>query len=355
MIHSYNKDSGLYSLVELDELARFSVKIGSNPLLIQGAGGNTSIKIDNTLWVKASGIHLSTALDRHIFVPLNLNGIRKRLNAGENEVTQGEILNNTHTDNLRPSIETSLHALMPHKIVLHVHSVNAIAFAIQSNGKTSLTKILDGFRWGWVPYARPGVPLTRNVEVAIKERPDIDILVLANHGIMVGSGSIDEAESLLTEIESRINLVPREIHKLNENELKRISLNTNYKIPASSNIQALAIDSISLAAATTRSLYPDHVVFLGPGPIPTINKKEISNWLNKNITNEKIYPVIIIPDLGVLIHKNTSESIEEMVVCLADILLRVQSIENLVFLSEAQERELINWDAEKYRQTLNNI
>jgi rhamnose utilization protein RhaD (predicted bifunctional aldolase and dehydrogenase) len=45
----------------LDDLRRMSARVGANILLVQGAGGNSSVKRDDVLWVKASGRWLSEA------------------------------------------------------------------------------------------------------------------------------------------------------------------------------------------------------------------------------------------------------------------------------------------------------
>ena len=53
---------------ELKKLSNLSEDIGKNLNLIQGAGGNSSVKIDEVLWVKASGYWLSDANKKNIFV-----------------------------------------------------------------------------------------------------------------------------------------------------------------------------------------------------------------------------------------------------------------------------------------------
>lgn len=45
----------------IEDLRKFSSIIGNNLELIQGAGGNTSLKENNILWIKASGCWLSDA------------------------------------------------------------------------------------------------------------------------------------------------------------------------------------------------------------------------------------------------------------------------------------------------------
>ena len=52
---------------------------------------------------------------------------------------------------LRPSIETTVHALMPQRVVVHVHCVNTIAWAIRSDAEArqrvaDLGEVLAGLR-----------------------------------------------------------------------------------------------------------------------------------------------------------------------------------------------------------------
>ena len=58
-------------MVELDKLRTLSARVGADPLLVQAAGGNTSLKHDGVMWIKASGTWLKDAAARDIFVPLD--------------------------------------------------------------------------------------------------------------------------------------------------------------------------------------------------------------------------------------------------------------------------------------------
>ena len=46
---------------EMTALRALSAKVGANPLLVQAAGGNTSLKENGVLWIKASGTWLMNA------------------------------------------------------------------------------------------------------------------------------------------------------------------------------------------------------------------------------------------------------------------------------------------------------
>ena len=134
--------------VELSSLRNISKQIGSNRMLIQGAGGNSSVKLNGTIYIKASGHWLSDAEKKNIFVPLNLKSIIE--NIDDPDSVFESIINDGLENNLKPSIETTLHALMPHKYVLHVHSINTLSYAILLDGENRIDQELKLVNWSWV-------------------------------------------------------------------------------------------------------------------------------------------------------------------------------------------------------------
>jgi rhamnose utilization protein RhaD (predicted bifunctional aldolase and dehydrogenase) len=102
---------------ELRRLRELSARIGGDPLLTQASTGNSSIKLEGVLWIKASGKWMADAVHEDIFIPLDLAEVRKCL---KQRGDPAEL-------NARASIETAMHAVMPHRVVLHIHSVDAIA------------------------------------------------------------------------------------------------------------------------------------------------------------------------------------------------------------------------------------
>ena len=334
----------------LSELSRLSSVIGNNRALVQGSGGNTSVKCENRLYVKASGFWLKDALKKNIFIPVSLPGVSRRLKRGENDPVSPEVVKGEKTDGMRPSIETTLHALMPHRFVIHVHPVNVIAYCILENGREKLEHLLADMKWAWIPYARPGLPLTCEVQKVIHSKPDI--IVLANHGLVIGADSTDDVFDLLNKLEKRLNRPLRNFHQQSNNKLIELVGGTGYRLPKHELIHAIALDRTALNIANTRSLYPDHVVFLGPGPMPVMGVEKARTWFASQKPEKDNHKAIIVRDVGVIVHESLSEGAEEMLRCLADILLRVQSGEKLCYLTENDEAELMVWDAEKYRQSI---
>jgi rhamnose utilization protein RhaD (predicted bifunctional aldolase and dehydrogenase) len=331
-------------------LSLLSNVIGSNLDLIQGAGGNTSIKDGNVLWVKASGTNLIDAIYCDVFVPINYQGVIARLKNGEDDPVSPEVIKTIGAECLKPSIETTLHALMPHKYVVHVHSVNAIANSVLCNGKQKIEELLDGIKWSWVPYVRPGIPLTIEVQKVVKQSPDV--LILANHGLVIGAETIKDVYRLLDIVEKRLFRVKRKIMDFDKQKIIILSENTNYICPKHDFIHSLAFDNISIEIASKSPLYPDHVVFIGPGPM-WVGLECDAHILIKQNRDTPI--ALIIKNTGVLVHKKAGKGVVDMLHCLTNVLLRIDANSKLNHLTENDELELINWDAEKYRQNVINM
>ena len=60
------------------EFLKLSSKLGKNHMLVQGAGGNTSIKQNNKMWIKASGTWLSKSIEENIFADKDLRDNTER-------------------------------------------------------------------------------------------------------------------------------------------------------------------------------------------------------------------------------------------------------------------------------------
>jgi rhamnose utilization protein RhaD (predicted bifunctional aldolase and dehydrogenase) len=325
-------------VVDLDRLRTLSARVGADALLVQAAGGNTSIKDDNVLWIKASGTWLKDAASRDIFVPVDhgalVDALARRDPAAD--ACLPFVRADLNATGLRPSIETSVHALMPHRVVVHVHCVNTIAWAIRRDAEARLSERLQGFRWAFVPYARPGLPLAD--AIAARLRPGIDVLALGNHGLVVSAGSVDEAEDLLDRVVAAVARTPREAPSPDRRALEAMCEGTPYAPAASDETHALATDPFALERGGAHVYYPDHVVFLG-----TRVATDIASGA----------PLVAVPRTGVLVRSDAKPAVEAMGRCLADVMRRVEPDDDLVALTDQDIDRLVNWDAEAYRQTLN--
>jgi rhamnose utilization protein RhaD (predicted bifunctional aldolase and dehydrogenase) len=333
---------------ELVELAR---KVGRDRMLVQGAGGNVSFKTGTLLWVKASGRWMSAADALPSFVALDLEGVRRRMALRESDPATPELLPFSPAG-LRPSIEAPLHALLPAPIVVHVHSVNAIAISVCADARDEFQKRLQGLRWTWIPYVRPGTDLTASVADALAAG-EVDILILANHGLVVTGSRFPEVESLLDEVEERLATQRQASSPHDIAELGRAAAGTPYYIAPDAELHAMAVDERRCALAAGGSLYPDHVVFLGPGVTVLEPEQRIGDMLRaRQQAGLGAPPLVLVRGAGTLLHDEISRGALAMVQCLALVLARIPANRPVRYLSSEQDDALLNWDAEKYRQAL---
>ena len=325
-------------MTEFAALKKLSARVGADPLLVQAAGGNTSLKRNGVMWIKASGTWLRDAGSKDIFVPVNHEALLTALakNDPACEACTDFVLANLNATGLRPSIETTVHALMPQRVVVHVHCVNTIAWAICSDVEQRLAGKLKDFNWTFIPYARPGLPLANAIAARLK--PGIDVLILGNHGLVVAAETVAEAETLLDHVVKFIIRPVRDLVAPNRAELHLLCQGTDY-VPAESNeTHALATDTLALEKGRSAVFYPDHVVFLGVGVATEIESGAL---------------LVAIPGKGVLIRKDAKPAVEPMGRCLADVMRRIEADDPLTALDAEAIDRLVNWDAEKYRQGLN--
>jgi rhamnose utilization protein RhaD (predicted bifunctional aldolase and dehydrogenase) len=332
----------------LRALAALSAALGRDPEQVQAAGGNTSLKLDGILWVKASGLWLADASQRNLFVPLRLEPLVRGIHDSLPDPVSDAVARDLDTEGLRPSIETTLHALLPHRVVIHTHSVRTIALAVRADAERHLQALLAGLAWTFIPYAQPGTPLTRLVAARLEAQP-FDVLVLGNHGLVVGADSVEAARALLAEVERRLDLPIRPRARPEPNRLAAEAAAFDLRPVRHAEVQALAADPIGTDFATSGTLYPDHVIFLG----------RAARRLRPPLRAEAVHAALasgsklmIVPGLGVFLPDAAPQSADELALCLALVLARVPEGAPLVHLGAEAEDALLNWDAEKYRQKL---
>lgn len=338
---------------ELSALIELSARIGSDPLLIQGPGGNMSIKEDGILWIKASGTWLSQAKERPIMVPVRLEPLLQAIGRNDPacesavEFVPGEL----NPLGLRPSIETTLHAVLPHKAVLHVHCVNTIAWAVLAEGEQQLQEWLWEIGGIYVPYARPGLPLAQLIRDCAA--PETRIIVMANHGLVVTGDSVADAAARLEATVARLRRPARPSPERDLPALLNLSRKSDYRPVAIAAAHASAIDRESLSIAAKGTLYPDHIVFLGAGVFVLGDDESLADGLRRAAREDRRPPpLVLVSGKGALIRKGLPPAAEAVAGCLGDVLARLSRDEPIRPLTDAQVDEIANWDAEKYRQSL---
>ncbi|MFH2121889.1 MAG: bifunctional aldolase/short-chain dehydrogenase [Pseudomonadota bacterium] len=175
--------------------------IGRETSLVLHGGGNTSVKAWVTtllgdqvdmLFIKGSGWDLAT-IEPQGFPALDLNYLR-RLRTLES-LTDEEMVNQFKTHMLdssapNPSIETLVHAFLPHRFIDHTHADAIVTLTNMADPEPLLHTIL-GEKIAILPWTMPGFPLALAIAECYENRPDIEAIILRNHGIFTFA---DDAE-----------------------------------------------------------------------------------------------------------------------------------------------------------------
>jgi rhamnulose-1-phosphate aldolase/alcohol dehydrogenase len=198
----------------IEQLVCQSRLVGEEEALVLWGGGNNSVKtraVDllgraiEVMAIKSSGSDMKTTVPKQ-FPAVRLDYIAP-LRARAEDMSDQEMVDYlarclVDPASARPSIETLLHAFLPHVAVLHTHA-DAILAITNTKGREETVRAVYGDQVITVPYRRPGFRLSQEVADAYDARPDADGLILMNHGLITWGATSREA------YEKHIELVTR--------------------------------------------------------------------------------------------------------------------------------------------------
>ena len=332
---------------EIASLRDLSARVGNDPLLVQGSNGNTSIKLDGILWIKASGKWLAHAKQEEILMPLELAEVQESIQK-EAEIAPRYPLK----DQLRPSIETPMHAGLRHRVVIHVHSINALAWAIRLDGPDQLKERLAGLHWQWIPYAPSGIPLAREIEKAVAGAPETDVLILGNHGLVVCGHNCHTAEKLLCEVERRLAITPRRFPKPDTTVLAMIARFSRWQFPDVDSLHALGTDAVSRRILKGGVLYPCQAIFLGQTmpqlPPAAVLSKSTERLNGKDATP----PFVVVERSGVMLNEKMSSAERATLIGLVQVTQRTEEAARLRYLNGEEVTGVLSKGAHGYKEVV---
>jgi rhamnulose-1-phosphate aldolase/alcohol dehydrogenase len=190
------------------ELLERSNRLGSEPRFTNYAGGNTSAKgsVPNpatgheteVLWVKGSGGDLGTLTESGL-AALDLAKFKDLKNVYRGIEFEDEMVAlfdycKFGTSGAAPSIDTTMHGLVPFDHVDHLHPDSIIALATSVNGE-ELTRECFGDEILWVDWRRPGFQLGLDMAKIAAENPKAKGCVLGGHGLTTWGATSEECEA----------------------------------------------------------------------------------------------------------------------------------------------------------------
>ena len=199
--------------------------LGGEPRLVLHGGGNTSVKttmVDplgeavDVLCVKGSGWDMGTIQAPGLpAVRLDPLGGLLALDAlSDEDMVNVQRCNLLDSGAPNPSVETLLHAFLPHKFVDHTHANAVLSLTDQPDGE-ALAREVYGDRCAYVPYIMPGFALAKKAAQIHRAHPGVEGLILLKHGIFSMGETAEEAYvrmiDLVTLAEKRIARAKRTV------------------------------------------------------------------------------------------------------------------------------------------------
>ncbi len=317
---------------------------GSDFSLVQGGGGNASIKEGPNLKVKASGTKLKNLLEGEL-VAVDLKRVLDLLRdpkfleldekSRDHEVVV-EVQNCVVGKSaMRPSIETFLHALLPQKFVVHLHSMLINGITCRKGGKDIAKQVFSDLPYLWVPYAKPGLPLALELSKRL-QLENVAMVLLENHGVIYAS---DDLQDLNSSLKKSIQLA--------SDFLGAWEWSSQWKV-------GLEQDTEILIEQAKGALYPDHVVFCGgPGIIVNAESELLEAQENYQRTYHAHARYGIVGGRLRVFHSNDSDEFLKFLKAHLEtyrLTLRNNGSPQLLRVDEIVY--LNDWESEKYRRKM---
>jgi NAD(P)-dependent dehydrogenase (short-subunit alcohol dehydrogenase family)/rhamnose utilization protein RhaD (predicted bifunctional aldolase and dehydrogenase) len=371
------------SIRELVEISRF---YGKQTAYVIAGGGNTSWKDERHLYIKASGISLST-IGENGFCVLSRDLLEKipDMEFSSDPVVREDQVKNALLNSrvnpesgLRPSVETSLHNLFEYNFVVHTHPtlVNAL---MCSNLAEEKTKELFGTKALYIPYSDPGFVLFTIIREKILEYRQLEghdpqVVFIQNHGVFVAANTVDEIIGLYSGIETGISSLISEWPKL---ESVEVSGNLVDAVPAVRMI--LSPDQVKVArvfnnpllmqlTATAESFAeialpftPDQMVYCLSEYIYIENTEstaaiiaEVEEKASSFLQRKGVMPkVIFVKNEGVIVADDSAMALDylhDLVLDFAQIAVLAENFGGPHPMTPPQVAFIESWEVENYRK-----
>ena len=153
--------------------------------MVQGAGGNISIKNGDTILIKASGFTMANTTDGDGYVLCDLHALRKKFEQKDIHM-ESTVLHGRG----KPSMETFFH-LLPANYIVHIHPTSMLNLLCRDDLRTITDIFPDAL---CIPYVEPGFELA---EVIHKVYDGQRLIFLQNHGVIFLDNDLDSLISLI--------------------------------------------------------------------------------------------------------------------------------------------------------------
>lgn len=234
----------------LDTFVALSRFFGAFPQFTQGAGGNISVKTDESIFIKSSGSYLSEVSHTHGYVECDLYRLHtKKYTSLEETILSGSG---------KPSMELGFH-LLPSKIIVHIHP--SFLLPLLCKGLLRMEEMINKYIMQpmIVPYQQPGSELSDYIRYHYANQK---IILLQNHGVILLGNTVEE---IFKHLDSILGLGV-DISPIVLPELYETTSNTLFKILKDTGLFVQYITSTDALPPEFSILTPDFFLFLKEAP-----------------------------------------------------------------------------------------
>jgi len=378
----------------LAELIKISNVTGKDPTLVQGGGGNTSVKTDDGkyMFIKASGTALKNMNKRAGWRRLRLDKVieivkDKQLAKLPAKTREPEIVHrlllaceDEIIGNARPSVEAHLHAILG-KCVIHLHPVVVLSYACAKNGRLEIEKLFKNEKLPplWVPFTNPGLALAKKVAKLVGDyqsrfggKPSV--IFLEKHGLFISANSPDTALRLLNQVikqcAGKLKLPKAgKIKKISQEDIAGVKLQIRkafyeakgqYSVITHFDDDAIAAFWRQKNAAkwlSAGALIPDELVYAN-GPAMWVENwdyKKTARQLTSKIKKEKKTPTAFLVKGAGLFVAGTGQNtdiIRDTVKNSLVVRVNASRLGGIVSLNKQEQDFIYKWEAEAFRKNL---
>jgi rhamnose utilization protein RhaD (predicted bifunctional aldolase and dehydrogenase) len=375
----------------LSQLIRISHAVGRDSSLVQGGGGNTSVKTEDGryMYIKASGTALKDMSAKDGWRRIRLDSVLaiisdKSIAKLDTYAREIEIVNRLQlacddevTGEVRPSVEAQLHAFLD-KCVIHLHPVAVLSYACARNGRAELEKLFGGEKFPplWVPYTDPGFTLAGRVARLVdgyqeqySRKPAI--LIFEKHGLLISANNPDAALRLVRKVISRClsklrQPKPRKIKRASEEVVADTKLCLRRAFfEATGRYAAVSCYCDDVVAGFWRerdarkmlsaaALTPDELLYAS-GPAMWVDKcdsKQIAGRLRRQIEKGgKPSVAFLVKGVGLLAAgtKKIAPTIKDITECSFLARANAHRMGGIFSLNRRQQNFINEWEAEAFR------
>ncbi len=377
----------------LAELIKISRGTGGDPTLVQGGGGNTSVKTADGkyMYIKASGTALKDMTEkqgwRRLRVDSALSIVRdKSIAQLDTQKREIEVVNQlllACDDSVktiaRPSVEAHLHACLD-RCVIHLHPSAAGAYVNAKNGKTKLEKLFKAETLPpfWVPYTDPGYMLAKRIARLVDSYQGQfgkmpAILFLEKHGLFITTKTAAGALRLVRRVMNRCNSKLKQPKPGSAKSIKQEIISDVKLCIERAYFQATGKrttiwyyynDAIAdflrqkdAKKMLKGSLTPDELVYAnGPAVwVEKCNSRSIAGRLRQQIERgRKPSAAFLIKGVGLFVAgtEKIAPTVRDIVLYSIFIRTNAHRMGGILTLNKRQEDFINNWESEAFRKKL---